>query len=150
MVPLDLSRYADRLHLRRHAGKAQIRCAIRRRWVARTPEEVVRQLMLEALVTWGFPKGRIAVEQQIRVHGRFKRVDVLVYDAHSTPWMLVECKAPAIELSDRTFAQAAWYNMALRAPWLVITNGLETRCAQVDHRSSKWTLTDRLPKPPPR
>ncbi len=149
MAPLDLSLYADRLHTRQHAGKPQIRCVIRRKWVARSPEEVVRQLMIEALLARGFPKGRIAVEQQIRVHRRRKRVDVLVYDTHSAPWMLIECKAPSIGLSDRTFAQAAWYNLALRAPWLVVTNGLQTRCARIDHVRGKWTLTDHLPEPPP-
>lgn len=147
MIQLDLTPFAERLKKRRHEDQRQLWCTVRRKWVAHTPEEIVRQLMIEALMARGIPRGRIAVEQQVRVNRRSKRVDILVYDPNMQPWLLVECKAPRVRLTDQVFAQAAWYNMALKAPWLVITNGLQTWCARIDHEAKAWTLVPALPDP---
>ncbi len=147
MIQLDLSVFAERLKSRQQGTQTQLWCPVRRKWVARTPEEIVRQLMIEALLAHGFARGRMAVEQQIRVNRRSKRVDILVYDAHMQPWLLVECKAPTVKLTDQVFGQAAWYNMTLEAPWLVITNGLQTFCAHIDREARAWTLVDALPRP---
>ncbi len=147
MIQLDLTPFAEKLKKRRYEGLRQLWCPVRRKWVAHTPEEIVRQLMIEALVAHGIPRGRIAVEQQVRVNRRSKRVDILVYDRHMHPWLLVECKAPRVALTDQVFAQASWYNMALKAPWLVITNGRQTWCARINHEAKTWTLVRALPQP---
>ena len=99
----------------------------RRKWVAGTPEEFVRQhslrrLMLEAQC----PPESIAVERGLTVHGRAKRFDAVVF-RQGTPWMLVECKAPQIALNDAVCLQWMRYNLPLEAPWGWLTNGQSDR-----------------------
>ncbi len=145
MTQLDLRQYADRLRPRTYGGKSQLWCAIRRKWVARTPEEIVRQLVIQALIAHHYPIGRMAVERQFCVAKRRKRFDLLVYDAHMQPWLLIECKAPTIQISQKVFQQAAWYNVALRAPWLLVSNGMQSWCAHIDHQNQSWYFTESVP-----
>ena len=106
---------------------------IRRKDIALTPEELLRQLvLLYFLEIKNYPANRIRVEIGIDLNGLRKRCDLVVYDAEIRPWLLVECKSPKVPLTQATFEQAARYNLQLRAPHLVITNGLSTYCAQLD------------------
>lgn len=102
--------------------------SMRRRWVTLTEEEWVRQNFLAYLVLiLKYPASLIAVEKEIQLFDLKKRFDILVYDAGHRPWMLVECKAPAINLGEETLLQALRYNVSLPAAYLVVTNGGQTR-----------------------
>ncbi len=105
---------------------------VRRRWVALTPEEWVRQHVLNYLVhELECPPSLIAVERSLEVNGLVKRADAVVYDRRGTPALLVECKAPSIKMDQRVFEQAARYNTVFKVPYLLVTNGLGHFCCRI-------------------
>ena len=105
---------------------------MRRKEVADTPEERVRQAVIRMLSDQrGIPSSLMSVEKAIRVQGEIRRPDVVVHDRDGKPWMVIECKAPGITISQRTLNQAANYNRVLKAPYLFVTNGAQHFCAQV-------------------
>lgn len=118
------------LRHRQAEGRAQVWCAARRRWVLLTPEEQVRQCLLHWLFdTASIAPALLAVERGLRVGTRAKRFDVALYapGGTATPWLLAECKAPDIPLSDDTLLQAVAYNSVFAARYLLLTNGPTVR-----------------------
>lgn len=103
---------------------------VRRTYVSLTPEEWVRQHCIHWLAGLGYPLGRCSVERRIDKTGM--RYDVLWVDAQLRPFLLVECKAPSIRVSFDTLRQTAWYNITLKAPYILLTNGLHAFCALVE------------------
>lgn len=104
-------------------GKQCIFDVIRNKYVMLTPEEWVRQHVLHQLVFNGFPKGRISVERKLPKSS--KRYDVLVMDDLIKPFLLVECKAPSVAISQSTLNQVMGYIHLLDIPNVLLTNGLE-------------------------
>ena len=101
--------------------------ALRRRWVRLTPEEWVRQNMIQYLVQVAqYPSVLVGVEKEIRLGDLRKRFDILVYDADHQPWLMVECKSMEVALNDEVLQQALRYNLAVPVAYLVITNGVYT------------------------
>lgn len=122
---------------------------IRRKEVALTPEELLRQLVLLYLLEEKkYPAHRIRSEVGIQVNGMSRRCDLVVFDAGVNPWLLVECKSPKVALSQQTFEQAARYNLSLRAPFLVVTNGLNTYCSALDFNQERFEYLEQLPDYP--
>lgn len=118
----------------------------RRKWVALTPEEWVRQHFVNHLVNdLGYPAGRTLVEHGLTYQGRAQRADVVVCDALGQPLVLVECKAPSVPITQRTFEQAARYNTVFKVPYLMVTNGLKHYCCLVDHRTAHVDFLTKLP-----
>ena len=108
-------------------GKEQIFCAWRHRWVRLTPEEWIRQQLLHRMVEQlGYPASLIAVEQAITVGEVKKRCDAVVYDRSMQPFMLIECKAETVPLTQKTLDQAITYNRKLNVPYLLLYNGVQT------------------------
>lgn len=109
-------------------GKELIFDEIRKRWVVLTPEEWVRQNFLQYLVrVMKYPLSLIAIEKEIKLGDLKKRFDIVVYDSNTQPWMIVECKEMKISLGAAVLDQVLRYNMSLRVPYLVITNGSHCR-----------------------
>ncbi|MCL6525179.1 MAG: type I restriction enzyme HsdR N-terminal domain-containing protein [Thermoflavifilum sp.] len=98
---------------------------VRRRYVALTPEEWVRQLLLHYFIeVMQYPSTLIAVEKSLpQIH---RRADIVVYTPSLEPWMIVECKAPEVPLSESVLMQLVGYNFLLKANYLVISNGHST------------------------
>lgn len=97
---------------------------LRRRRVMLTPEEWVRQHFVRYLVEHlGCPPGRLGNEVGIRLNRTVRRCDTVVYAADASPLAIVEYKAPAVALGRGVFDQVARYNMSLRVPWLMVSNG---------------------------
>jgi hypothetical protein len=118
---------------------------IRKKYVLLTPEEWVRQHLLWYMVAvMNYPKGLIAVEKQIHVNNLIKRYDIVVYNHHLQPWMLVECKAPHIVLDDTTLRQLLSYQKTVQCPYGVMTNGSQTYCCEMNIAHFNWL--DSLPK----
>lgn len=106
---------------------------VRRKHVVETPEERVRQAVIRMLTgQHGIPTSLMAVEKAIQVQGEIRRPDIVIYDRSGNPWMVIECKAPGISISQATMDQAANYNRVLSAPFLFVTNGSDHFCARVD------------------
>jgi hypothetical protein len=108
-------------------GKEWVFDHLRKKWLVLTPEEWVRQNFVQYLtVEKKYPSTLIAMEKEIRLGEMKKRFDILVYDVNHKPWMIVECKAPAIKLSDEVVRQALRYNISVPATYIIITNGPST------------------------
>ncbi len=115
-------------------GKIQIFDRVRKKYVALTPEEWVRQHLLNLLVEHlQYPAGSIRVEGGLRYDKLHKRSDILVYK-DTQPFFLIECKAPEVAINKQTIAQASIYNKTLKAPYMAVSNGLKTLCFAYD-----WT-----------
>jgi hypothetical protein len=114
----------DQLKIQQRENVNQIFDAIRKKWVVLTPEEWVRQNMLQYLLSIKkYPASLIAIEKEIRLGTLKKRCDIVVYDRTSQPWMIIECKEMKVSLSEKTMEQILRYHQALPASYLVITNG---------------------------
>jgi hypothetical protein len=99
---------------------------IRRKYLLITPEEWVRQHVLHWLINHHrYPKSLIRTESGLQYNQLAKRTDILVYDREGKTFMLAECKAAHIPLTETVLEQAIRYNAILQAPYLLISNGLE-------------------------
>lgn len=122
MIKIEYPPYQPRI--KEEAGKELIFDAARKRWVVLTPEEWVRQNFLQYLLqVKKYPASLIAVEKEIRLGELKKRFDIVVYDKHSKPWMIIECKEMDVPLDKKVLDQVLRYNITLNVPYLVITNG---------------------------
>jgi hypothetical protein len=147
MLELDLTRRSHALKTRNHEDSAQVFDPVRKKWVSLTLEELVRQsLILYFIDVHGFPASRISVERQIMIHGMRRRYDVVLWDKKAEPILLVECKAPSIPVTQSTLDQIARYNIALRVPYLCVTNGTTSYCCAIDFDKGTWKFLDQLPR----
>ena len=128
-------------------GERRIFDPIRKKYVALTPEELVRQGFIHFLTSEkGFPAGLLMVEYALKVNGLTRRCDIVACNRAGAPLLLVECKAPSVKLDNETFAQAARYNLTLRVPYLAITNGDDSYCCTVDFKTGKVLFLRELPR----
>lgn len=128
-------------------GRQEIFDSVRRRWVALTPEEWVRQQTVRMLHSqYGYPLELMQIEAAITVAGLTKRCDIVVYDSDVKPFMIVECKKESVPLTQKVVDQASRYNLVLQVPYLVITNGRQLACLEVDSASN--SLRQMLDLPP--
>jgi len=138
-IDLDLLRYKDRLVSKMEDNVAYLKDPIRKKWIQLTPEEFVRQLTLEYLMDLpALSKRLLSVEKQIKVNGIIKRFDILLYDDQAEPLLLVECKAPQVKLTDETFKQISFYNLKLKVPFLLITNGKDAYFCRIDLETKSY------------
>lgn len=106
---------------------------VRKRHVALTPEEWVRQQTIAMLHdSYGYPLELMQVEAAITLNGLTKRCDIVVYDSKVKPLIIVECKKEGIALTQKVIDQACRYNLVLQVPYLLLTNGLQQLFLQVD------------------
>ena len=110
--------------LKKEGGIEFIFDTVRKQWLVLNEEEWVRQNFIQYLVqSLHYPAAFIAVEKEIMLGELKKRFDILVYNKDHKPWMMIECKSPAIDLTDSTFHQVLRYNASTPVSFLVITNG---------------------------
>lgn len=118
--------------IRRQNGQPQLFDPIRKRYVALTPEEWVRQHLIHYLVDHlQYPAALMAVEKEIAVGALRRRFDLVCYDRQIRPFLLVECKAPEVALCQETFDQVFQYNSAVGARYVAISNGCHHLCGEV-------------------
>ena len=107
---------------------------LRRQWVSLTPEEQVRQKMLNYLVdTPKVPAGLVAVEYSIKVNNLPKRADIVVFNNLGEPQMIVECKAESVQITEKVLDQAIRYYSGLKVKYLTLTNGKTMFCYKVEN-----------------
>jgi len=127
-------------------GKAYIFDLLRRKYVRLSPEEWVRQHVVNLLLThYAYPKALIRSEGSMTLNQTQKRTDIVVFDRQGQPFLVVECKAPHVPLSQAVFDQVARYNHVHRAPYLVISNGLVHYCCRVDHEAGSVAFMEDFP-----
>ena len=124
---LELSLPGFDYKVKKQNGTVMIFDIVRKKYVVLTPEEWVRQHVVHYLVEKkGYAISRVAVEREIELYGLKRRFDIVVFDRSGNPWLLVECKAPAVALTQKVFDQVFRYNLTLAAPYVAITNGCGT------------------------
>ncbi len=119
---------------------------VRRKFVALTPEEWVRQhLIAYLMLVKKYPVSVIGVEKQLMLNKQPKRFDLVVFSRKATPLLLAECKAPGIEITEKVFDQAARYNMLLHAEYFLITNGLDHYSCRLDYENKQYIFVEEIP-----
>lgn len=119
---------------------------IRKKFVRLTPEEWVRQHVLMYLINdLKYPLGLIGVESKIKYNETNLRSDVVVFKNTSQPFIIIECKAPTVKISQNTIDQVSKYNFILKAPWLMATNGQEHFIYQVIFNENRFQIENQLP-----
>jgi hypothetical protein len=135
--------------LKKAEGKLWIFDIIRKKWIVLTPEEWVRQHFIHMLIEQKkYPRSLIRVEGGLQYNELQKRSDILVFSRDGAPWMLIECKAPEIRLSDKSVFQASVYNATLRAQYVAVSNGLMHLYAEVHWEKGTTTWIQELPEYP--
>ena len=118
-------------------AKQQIFDAFRRKWVALTPEEWVRQHVLEYLrQEKSYPASLTSVEFPLELNGLKKRCDIVYFRNSGKPLMIVECKAPSVAIEQTVFDQAVRYNLVLGVRYLFLTNGLKHVIARMEENGT--------------
>ena len=126
--------------------KKRIFDVIRRRYVALTTEEWVRQHFVHFLAEEkGYPLSLMANEVQLTLNGMSRRCDTVVYDRTLTPRVIVEYKAPTMEITQKVFDQISRYNRVLRVDFLIVSNGLTHYCCRIDYASQGYTFLPDIP-----
>lgn len=121
------------IQIRESNGRREVFDVVRRRWVSLTPEEWVRQNIVADLAgSYGYPLELMQIEAAITLNGLTKRCDIVVYDKSVKPFMIVECKKESVKLTQKVVDQACRYNLVLQVPYLLLTNGVQSLCLQVD------------------
>ena len=120
---------------------------IRKKFIVLTPEEWVRQHCVNFLmIEKKYPKSLINVEKELFINGRKKRYDIVVYNSDGSINILIECKAPKIPITQKTFDQIAQYNLTLNANLLMVTNGLNHYYCQMDYDNERYHFLKDIPK----
>jgi hypothetical protein len=146
-INLQLKRFSPQLNVKQEGNKRMVFCAIRKKWLVLQPEEFVRQLLLHFLINdMRYNRNRITVERGVTVNTEGKRTDILVFDQEMRPFLLIECKAPQVPLKTGVFRQAANYNGAIKVPYLMISNGLESYVAEIDYKTEDYRFLDAVPE----
>jgi len=141
---LNLPQYSFRI--RETSGKKSIFDGFRRRWVALTSEEWVRQNFARYLTDdKHFPASLVAVERSLRINQHDFRTDIVLFSKLGNPLVVVECKAPEVKISQQVFDQIARYNLDLRVSYLIVTNGLVHYCCRFDQSELSYTFLPEIP-----
>ena len=119
---------------------------IRKKFLVLTPEEWVRQHVVQYLINEKkYPKSLINVEKILKINGIPKRYDIVVFNTDGSIFILVECKAPQVKISQHVFDQIARYNMAMQSQLLMVTNGLNHYYCKLDYENERYDFMPELP-----
>lgn len=119
---------------------------LRKKYLKLTPEEWVRQHFIQYLIDFKkYPSGRMVSEYQVTYNGMKKRCDIALFNEHLSVDVIIECKAPHINLNEDTFYQIAKYTSVLKAPILILTNGLDHYCAFVNKKNNEMSYLKEIP-----
>ncbi|WP_158826475.1 type I restriction enzyme HsdR N-terminal domain-containing protein [Mucilaginibacter lacusdianchii] len=144
LQPLHLPPYPFKLTDQN--GQLYIFDDIRKKNLLLTPEEWVRQHFVQYLVqVKGYPKALIKLEGGLRQNGIARRSDIVVFNTDGNKILMVECKAPGVEITQKVFDQIARYNITHRVPVLAVTNGLQHYYCFINFEKSNYQFIEELP-----
>lgn len=119
---------------------------IRRQYVALTPEEWVRQHFVHFLISHkGYPQALMANEVQLKLNGMSRRCDTVIYDRTLRPRVIVEYKAPTVDITQQVFDQICRYNKVLQVEYLIVSNGLAHYCCKMNYATRSYTFLREVP-----
>ena len=144
MFRLNLPQYE--IKIGEKDGKRRIFDFLRRKYVALTPEEWVRQHFTHYLTDHkGYPKGLMGNEVELRVGEKRLRCDTILYNKQGQPQMIIEYKAPTIQIQQKTFDQISVYNLLLHVDYLIVSNGLQHYCCKMDYDHQEYVFLQDIP-----
>ena len=127
-------------------GKTFIFDKVRKKHVSLTTEEWVRQHFVNYIITEKhYPIEMIANEVSIKLHNTSKRCDTIIFNAEQRPFIIVEYKAPHVEITEEVFRQILRYNMSLHARYLIVSNGIRHICCQIDYEKQTYAFLKDIP-----
>ncbi len=127
-------------------GKTVIYDFLRRRYVALTPEEWVRQQFIRFLTdSKGYPAALMGNEMELCANGKKRRCDSVVFNTQGKPLVIIEYKAPTISITRKVFEQLSSYNIILRTKYLFATNGISHYCCRVDYEAKSFRFLREIP-----
>lgn len=134
------------LDIIREGDSVKVYDKVRKKYVNLTPEEFVRQNFVNWLMTdLHYPLSHIANEITLDVNNTRKRCDTLIFSQEGTPIVVVEYKAPTVEITQDVFDQIFRYNLALKAKYLVVSNGLRHYCCRIDYENASYNFIPKIP-----
>ena len=134
------------IKLREVEGRRQIFDILRRKYVALTPEEWVRQHFVNYLIIHkGYPKGLLANEQELHVGEKKLRCDTILFNKLLKPQMIIEFKAPDVKINQKVFNQITSYNHLLHVDYLIISNGNQHYCCRMDYDNRTYHFLQAIP-----
>ncbi len=143
---LELNLPSFDINVKKIDGKISILDPLRRKFVALTPEEWVRQHFVNFLLREkGYPAALIANEIQIDLNKMKKRCDSVVYNRDLSPLMIIEYKAPDVDITQQVFDQIVRYNIVLKVKYLIVSNGLNHYCCIMDYDKQSFNYLSDIP-----
>jgi type I restriction enzyme R protein len=144
MIQLTLPPY--QIRVKETHGRKQIFDILRRKYVALTPEEWVRQHFIHYLVEHkNYPSSLIANEVSLQIGEKRMRADSVLYDNQLHPRMIIEYKAPNITLTQKVFDQITVYNLLLHVDYLIVSNGMITYICKMDYEKQTYKFLEAIP-----
>ena len=144
MYELNLPKYG--IKIANENGHLTIFDVLRHKYVALTPEEWVRQHFVHYLIGHkGYPQTLMANEIQLAIGNKKLRCDSVLYDRSLKPRMIIEYKAPTVNITQKVFDQITVYNMLLHVDYLVVSNGIKHYCCQMDYDNQKYLFLEDIP-----
>jgi type I site-specific restriction endonuclease len=144
MIALNLPAFDFKLAEKN--GKRMIFDPLRRKYVALTPEEWVRQHFVNYLITEKhYPIELLGNEVTLKLNATTKRCDTIVYNRFLLPLAIVEYKAPEVSIKRAVFDQISRYNTSLKVRFLVVSNGMKHFCCRIDYETQTYTFLNSIP-----
>jgi hypothetical protein len=135
------------VNLKKSEGKVWIFDGIRKKYILLTPEEWVRQHLINYFINHlHYPKTLIQVERGLQYNRLQKRSDIVVFDRSGKPWMIIECKSPEVQLDQKSIEQVAVYNTDVQAKYVSVSNGLRHICYEAAADVKNVVLMDDFPE----
>jgi len=144
MQQLNLPPYD--IKIRNVSGRHMILDALRRKYVALTPEEWVRQHFVHFLIEYkNYPSTLLANEVQLTIGSKQLRADSVLYGSDLHPRMIIEYKAPTVNITQKVFDQITVYNMLLKVDYLIVSNGISHYVCKMDYANQKYLFLSDIP-----
>ena len=145
LFDLNLPKYDFNLKL--IDGSKYIFDEVRKKYIKLTPEEWVRQNLIQYLHHQKkYPLSLMAIEYALQYNTMSKRADIVCFDKKGKPLLIVECKASTVKISQKAFEQIARYNFDLQVPLLMVSNGLEHYCCRMNYENRSFDFLKEIPE----
>ncbi len=145
-MSINLLQYKDQLRIENIGSKSYVFDPIRKKYVILLPEELTRQLLIQYLISEkNYRPALIQVEKQLLVNGIKRRYDIVAFDRSFNPYLLIECKSHKIKIHQQTFDQISRYNLNLKSPFLLISNGTTHISYAINYAEKKIKILDEIP-----
>lgn len=134
------------INIKEEDGKRSVFDILRKRYVALTPEEWVRQHFIHYLISEKhYPAALMANEISLSINGMNRRADSVLYNNEAVPLMLIEYKAPTVKITQKVFLQIEAYNHVFHVPWLIVSNGITHFCCHIDYNTNSIHFLKDIP-----